>query len=225
MTDWGAAEALTGEVALLERAISYTLGNLREVTPDALRRPTPCREWDLRALLEHMNDSLAALQEASDLGHVALGPVRGSGGAASGAARAGPGTGPAADLVAALRARACRLLGAWAGAALHVAADDVLRDCAGEAGRDMVSVGGLPAPIGLVAAAGAVEIAVHGWDVGQACGHRRPVPAQLAAEMLDVVPRIVTDADRPARFAEPVPVPAGASPGDRLVACLGRRPG
>jgi len=93
--DSGAAE-----VALLERAISYTLGNLRQVTPDALDRPTPCRQWDLRALLEHMDDSLAALQEASDLGDVALGPVRCH-------------ADPAANLVGALRSRAGRLLGAW----------------------------------------------------------------------------------------------------------------
>jgi uncharacterized protein (TIGR03086 family) len=221
MTGSRAAKALTGEVALLERAISYTLGNLGDVTPRALTRPTPCREWDLRALLEHMNDSLTALQEASDLGHVALGPV----GGASGTAGTSRPADPAAELVGRLRARACQLIGGWAGTALRLAADDVLRDCAAEIPRYVVSVGGLPAPIVLVAAAGAVEIAVHGWDAGQACGHRRPIPAQLATEILDVVPGIVTDADRPARFAEPVPVPAGASPSDRLVAYLGRRPG
>jgi uncharacterized protein (TIGR03086 family) len=212
MTESGAAEALAGEVALLERAISYTLGNLREVTAQELGRPTPCREWDLRALLEHMNDSLAALQEASDLGHVALGPVPFQ-------------ADPASNLVATLRARACRLLGAWAGRALQIAADDALRDCIPEIEQGVVSVGGLPAPVGLVAGAGAVEIAVHGWDVGQASGHPRPIPAQLAREMLALIPQIVAGADRPARFADPVPVPADASPGDRLVAYLGRRPG
>jgi uncharacterized protein (TIGR03086 family) len=69
-----------------------------------------------------------------------------------------------------------------------------------------------------------VEIAVHGWDVAQACGRPRPIPPQLAEELLQLAPLLVTDADRPGRFAPPVAVPAGASPGDRLVAFLGRGP-
>jgi uncharacterized protein (TIGR03083 family) len=215
------AAALPGDVSLLERAISYTLGNLREVTSAALTRPTPCRDWDLHALLEHMNDSLAALQEVSDLGHVFLGPVPWH-------------DDPAANLTAVLRARACRLLGAWVRGAgpgpdgeqdtAPDTAPDTASDTAPDTGPGTVSVGGLPAPIGLVAWAGAVEVAVHGWDVGQACGCLRPIPPQLAAELLWLVPQIVTDADRPERFAEPVPVPAGASAGDHLVAFLGREP-
>lgn len=88
---------LVGGVGLLERAIGYTLGSLLLVTPDALAQPTPCAEWDLRALLEHMNDSLAALHEAVDNGQVGLEPV----------------TSPL-DLVPAIKTRACTLLGACA---------------------------------------------------------------------------------------------------------------
>ena len=58
------AAALFGGSALLERAISYTLGNLHLITATALSRPTPCPEWDLRELLAHMNDSLLALYDA-----------------------------------------------------------------------------------------------------------------------------------------------------------------
>ena len=64
--------ALTGGVALLERAMGYTLGNLRFVTPADMSRPTPCRDWDLRALLLHTNDSLLALHEAVAAHHVDL---------------------------------------------------------------------------------------------------------------------------------------------------------
>ncbi|HVW43526.1 MAG TPA: TIGR03086 family metal-binding protein [Amycolatopsis sp.] len=97
MIDDGAA-ALMGGIGLLERAVNYTLGSLLLVTPAHMSRPTPCRAWDLEALLAHMNDSLLALHEAADLGHVGLdvpGPVPG-------------------DPVATLRDRACCLLGAWA---------------------------------------------------------------------------------------------------------------
>jgi hypothetical protein len=97
----------------------------------------------------------------------------------------------------------------------------------GDPGR-FVAVGGLPMPVGLVACTGAVEIAVHGWDVSAArdsagCGGVYPIPAVLATRMLRLSPLLV--AGREGLFAVPVDVPAQASPGDRLVGYLGRRPG
>ena len=75
-----------------------------------------------------------------------------------------------------------------------------------------------------MAAAGAVEVAVHGWDVARSAGRGRPLPAELAAELLALAPLLVSAADRPARFADPVAVSARATAGERLVAYLGRRP-
>lgn len=99
MTDEGAA-ALIGGVGLLERAVNFTLGSLHLVTPALLSRPTPCRGWNLGMLLAHMDDSLLALQEAADLGHVALDvPEAGDG-----------------DPVGTLKTRACHLLAAWSAA-------------------------------------------------------------------------------------------------------------
>ena len=96
-----------------------------------------------------------------------------------------------------------------------------------------MAVGGLPIPAGLVACTGAVEIAVHGWDVSAAragrAGRARggvqetPIPAALATRMLRLGPLLV--AGREGLFAVPVEVPAQASPGDRLVGYLGRHPG
>jgi hypothetical protein len=42
--------------------------------------------------------------------------------------------------------------------------------------------------------------------------------------MLALSPFLVTEADRPARFAAPVAVSARASASERLLAFLGRRP-
>ena len=72
MTAGNATAALTGGVELLERAMSYTLGSLQLVTPAAMSAPTPCREWDLRALLRHMNDSLQTLHDGIVLGRLDL---------------------------------------------------------------------------------------------------------------------------------------------------------
>ena len=58
---------------------------------------------------------------------------------------------------------------------------------------------------------------------GAGCGGARPIPAALATRMLRLGPLLVTG--REGLFAVPVDVPAQASPGDRLVGYLGRRPG
>ena len=86
-----------------------------------------------------------------------------------------------------------------------------------------MAIGGLPVPPGLVTCTGAVEIAVHGWDVSAARGRGAcPIPAALATRMLRLSPLLV--AGREGLFGVPVDVPAQASPGDRLVGYLGRRP-
>ena len=200
MTGARPAATLSGGIALLERALCYALGQLHAVTSADLARPTPCPEWDLRGLLMHMDDSLIALQEALDLAWVDT----------EGPGEAEPAYGPAdsaISLVGRLRGHASRLLGALA-----------------EAGGGLVWVGGLPVPKSIVTSAGAVDVAVHGWDVARACGRPQPIPEPLAAEMLEISPLLVTRADRPALFAAPVPVPPLASASDRLVAYLGRDP-
>jgi len=75
-----------------------------------------------------------------------------------------------------------------------------------------------------VTSTGAIEIAVHGWDIARACGRDHPIPPALAEEMLELSAFLVTDADRPARFAAPVAVHAAAGPGEQLIAFLGRLP-
>ena len=61
---------------LLEPSISYALGVVLAVTPDLLPRPTPCRQWDLRMLLRHASESLAALGEGIEAGRAGMDPRR-----------------------------------------------------------------------------------------------------------------------------------------------------
>ena len=81
------------------------------------------------------------------------------------------------------------------------------------------------APVDAAAVTGAIEVAVHTWDLTRACGGTRPVTALIAADLLALAPRVVPDTLRPRHFAAPVNPPAGAAVGERLVAFLGRRPG
>jgi uncharacterized protein (TIGR03086 family) len=194
--EWAAPARLEG-AELLERAVGYTRTALQLVAGTDLHVPTPCRGWDLRALLVHMDDALAAFTEAAEIGYVDLVPVHDG----------DPGPYAGRLLVDRLRHRACALLAAWAA----------------DIGTAPVSVAGRPLRSDLLAAAGSLEIAVHGWDVARACGADHPLPPALALELIDLVPVFVSDADRPHRFAAPVDVPLDAAPGTRLLAALGRR--
>jgi uncharacterized protein (TIGR03086 family) len=186
---------------LLAAAISYMLGVCAPIGPGEMALPTPCADWDLARLLGHLCESMADLETALRTGCLDLG---------------GPSSGAEGDLVETLRDRAAQLLCACY--------------CYGGPER-FVAVGGLPIPAGLLACTGAVEIAVHGWDVAAArarAGRGRgvketPIPAALATRMLRLGPLLVVG--REGLFALPVEVPVQASPGDRLVGYLGRDPG
>jgi uncharacterized protein (TIGR03086 family) len=111
------------------------------------------------------------------------------------------------DPVAAVRERASRLLGAWTSTE-----------------RTGVTVGDAGLSTAILTTTGAVEVAVHGWDLARSVGRPRPIPPAFADELLALAPLLVSELDRPARFAAPVPVTARAAAGDRLVAFLGRHP-
>ena len=197
--------ALRAGVAVLERSIAYCLGSLAQAGPRHLTAPTPCAGWQLRDLLTHLIDSMTALQEAAETDRVALAaPAAGderAGGATARDERAG------GELVGLARERAASLLGAWT----HTRGG-------------AVRVGGTPATAPLIAGAGAIEVTVHGWDVARACGPGRPIPADLADELLDLAVVLIRPADRPGRFGRAVVPPADAPPGERLLSFLGRTP-
>ena len=186
----------SGATALLAGAISYALGACAVIAPGELSLPTPCAQWDLGTLLGHLRESMADLEEALRTGRLG----------APGPAPPQPVMQPPRDPVEDIRDRAAELL--WA--------------CYGSPSAEFVVVGGLPVSSGVVACTGAIEIAVHGWDVSAARGRDRPIPTELATRMLGLCPLLM--AGREGLFALPVEVSPAASPGDRLIGHLGRRP-
>ena len=112
---------------------------------------------------------------------------------------------PAAAGVAVLRDKACHLLGAWS------------NPHATEA-----RLGHARLESGLLLYAGALEIAVHGWDVGQATGRDTPIPERLASDIRWHAAPLITRADRPSRFGPRIALPANASPSTELLAFTGR---
>jgi uncharacterized protein (TIGR03086 family) len=190
---------LTRGLELLGWAISYALASTRLATPQRLPGPTPCADWDLGLLLRHVSDSVGVLHEAITTGCIGSGP-------------AAEDDEPDPAVVSGLYRRAGRLLAACAPAAP-----------AAPAGH-LVTIGDQELPAKMAVAAGAIEITVHGWDISVACGSRRPVPPDLAALLLPIAPLFIAPGSRAGLFADPVPVPGRACPGDQLVAFLGRQP-
>jgi uncharacterized protein (TIGR03086 family) len=181
-------------VELLERAIGYTRISLLLVTEADLGRRTPCDGWVLHDLLTHMDDSLEALALAAQATSLSLVPS------------APPGA--ASDLLDSICHRARTLLAHW-----HPVDDR---------SDDAVELGGLSLPRELLGAVGALEIALHGWDVAESIGRPRPIPPGLAMDLWPVARDHITDLDRPVRFGRPVEVPDWATPATRLLAQSGR---
>lgn len=182
----------------LELALRYALGAAAAAAPELMPCPTPCRGWDLRTLLLHAGESLAALAEGFNDGRVGL-------------LAAADCPGAEGDPALPFRERG----------------RDLLTRCVSAAGdgAGVIAVAGCPMAMSTLIVAGAIEIAVHGWDISRACGRRLPIPEPLAADLLRVAPVLIGPADRGFLFAPPVSVAASASASDRLAAFLGRQPG
>jgi len=180
------------DLELLERALGWTRVALLDVRDDLAGAATPCADWTLLDLLHHMVDSLSALAEGAT-GSVGL--------AATPVDRA---AGPEA-LARSLSALCCAVLGGW------------LR-----AGARPVVLGTEPLARTVLTEVGALEVAVHGWDVARSCGSAASLPPMLAAALLPIAARRVGPGDRPGSFG-PVVEPAGSDPVDLLLAHLGRR--
>jgi uncharacterized protein (TIGR03086 family) len=180
-------------VELLERAIGYTRGTLVTIAPGHLARPTSCGQWRLHELLDHMADSLDAFTEAS----AGLVPVEMT-----------PVRGTSVEV---LKEKACALLGAWSSPAAH------------SLWAQSVWVDDARVEAGTVLGAGALEIVLHGWDVGQTTGAGVPLPDGLARDLLPWARELITDADRGTRFGKEQS-PTDGSASAELLAFSGRTP-
>ena len=143
-------------------------------------------------------DLLAHMEDALDAFTEAAGGVVG--------VRAGRG---AAGPVPALRAKAMGLRDAW----VRPSPGDVVIE-ASTGRRDLHTP--------LLVATAALEIAVHGWDVGRATGTADPMPGPLARELLPLAHALIGPADRGVRFAAARPVATDATDTERLLAFVGR---
>jgi uncharacterized protein (TIGR03086 family) len=183
-----------------EYAVASTSEVIKGMLPDQAGAPTPCREWDVRALLSHVIGTLW-LAEGLFTEQLPRYPMA-------------PGGLPAADLgsddpvAAYAEASTAALAAASAGDALtrvHV-----------------TPLGEMPGPV--LAGFTTLDIAVHGWDLARATGQPADLDGRLAAHVLAFAEQALTPATRAPRIGPALAVPADAPVTQRLVAFLGRQP-
>ncbi len=193
-------------IRLHEQAMDEAARLIDGVRPDQMSLPTPCSDWDVRALLAHLvggNARYAAVAEGKPMGR---GPAEGK----------PMGRGPvAADLLgddpaAAYRRSAVMVTAAWR--------DPALLDQQFEL------------PIGVLPGSAAidlhlVETVAHAWDLAKATGQRLAFDPDIVRAATRFVQAGGPGERSPgAAFAAPVQVADNLPELDRLAAFLGRRP-
>ena len=184
----------------LERAVSSTEHIVKGIRRKDLSAPTPCTEWTVKQLLNHLVGTLwladGLFNDRKPRYAVA------------------PGALPKSDLVGddptKAYARASR-------AALDAAATE------GTIERlHATPLGDMPG----VALAGftTLDVLVHGWDLARATGQDEELDDDIVAFVTAFAKQAITDQTRGPTIGPAVRAPKGATPTQKLVAYLGRRP-
>ena len=183
-------------------ASDLAAGPLRAVTADQLTVATPCGDYDVRALVDHLAWAAVLSQRAATrmpLEHdwSSLTPA------------------PFLDGVPVER---------WAAAVpaeLDTAAD-AWADPAAWQGETLM--GTTPMPAEVVGPLMLAEFVLHGWDLARAVGAPYEVPAELGAATLAAVQPVAQMGRDGGWYGPEVPVPADAPAFDRALGLAGRDP-
>ncbi|HJV08760.1 MAG TPA: TIGR03086 family metal-binding protein [Acidimicrobiales bacterium] len=178
------------------RALLHTGRIVVGVRPDQLRLPTPCADWDVRLLLNHIIGGNYTMAEA------ARGGRADPAGDMDDHTRPDPGSNYIASADAALAA--------WA-------------EPGAMERKVHMAFGDIPAPAAV--SIHFLDVVVHGWDLARATGQDATIEADLAAEALDISHGLLSPELRAAGvFGPEVPISEDNPLHDRLAAFMGRRP-
>ncbi|MER5941779.1 TIGR03086 family metal-binding protein [Streptomyces sp. NPDC001928] len=180
---------------LLAMARERAVPVVRGIPDETLAAPTPCAEYDVKALVNHLFQVIVQFQrlaakEASDFGdapdRVADGP----------------------EWRERLADEADRLVAAWSAP-----------------GAEDGTTGAWDMPARLVGSMALLDLTVHVWDLARATGQDYPgADEAVVAELAGAVDTLAPTARKMGVFGEPVPEPEGASGFERLLARTGRDP-
>ncbi|MBZ9644422.1 TIGR03086 family metal-binding protein [Streptomyces sp. PSKA30] len=176
-----------------ERAVPV----VRAIPDEALAAPTPCAEYDVKALVNHLFQVVVEFQKLAAKGEsdFSATPDR-------------VGAGP--DWRERFAEETDKLVAAWSAP-----------------GAEEGAAGAWKMPARLVGSMALLDLTVHVWDLARATGQEyradggvEPVLEQLTGTVAELAPT----ARKTGVFAEPVPVGEQASPFERLLAQTGRDP-
>lgn len=184
-------------LAVLDRALAQTDTILAAIRPEQVALPTPCRDWDLRALIQHV--------VGQDLPNFV---VAAQGGTADWQA---PADEVGEDWLKAYRSGARRLMEAWRAAPLD---------------QPVSMPGGRQAPLGTRVDHQITELAVHDWDLARASGQDVQLDPDVAARALEWSGTMLRPEFRgpDKAIGDEVPVDPQAPIYDRLAGWFGRDP-
>lgn len=178
-----------------DAAVAVALG----VTPDQYALPTPCQDWDVRGLVNHLTHWSAVISESR-------------------ARKERPADEPAEDTdytegrdwPAFFAERVERAVAAW-----------------GEPGAwdGEITLVSSPMPAQTIGTMLFAELVLHGWDLAAATGQTLTVPDEVAAAALRGVRGMAELGRQWGAFGDEVAVPADASPLVKAIALSGRDPG
>lgn len=188
---------MTSTLSLHATGLAEFDRRVRAVRPDQWDAPTPCTEWDVRALVNHLVVEqlwVPLLLDGATVGDI--------------------GSGFDGDQLGDDPAGAWQRASAAARAAFEVS---------GALQRPVeLSYGRRPAD-GYCREM-TLDLGVHAWDLARGIGADERLDPALAAELLDLVAPQALALAASGLFADAVPVPDDADPQTRLLAVLGRRP-
>ncbi len=182
---------------LLLNAVDQVVGLVRAVRPAQLDGPTPCPEFDVRALCGHL---LSVLRRVTAVGRAEDPLVIPSVAVV-----------PDGELSGAVAAQAEELAAAWS--------DDAVLD-------RVVALPFGTMPGRAAAVAYTQELTTHAWDLARAVGATAALRPDLAVAILPLARQFVPAEVRggPVPFGPVVPVDPDAEPYAQLAAWLGRDP-
>jgi len=206
-----------GSAEIIERACASTATVLAAVQAADFGRPTPCRSWTVKDVVNHVIGSAAWYAGLAEQGAVAdrdeAGDAAGADEVGSGATGSGEADRTVGDFHATFRREAGRLVAAFSAPG---AMDKIME----------MPFGGMPGSVCVWIAAG--DIFTHGWDLAKATGQPSDLDPHLAVKLLAQIEKLLPDALRgpegEAPFGPKVEVAGPASAADRLAAFSGRQP-
>jgi uncharacterized protein (TIGR03086 family) len=179
----------------LENSAKATGAVARGVRPDQFDSPTPCAEWNVQELMNHLIGSLEYFK------------ARGDGKDPGRPEPAAPGS--YAATVGRLDSAALAMAAAWRQPG---ALDKAVTFGTGEI------------PGSVMATLALSEMLTHGWDLARATGQQLSVDDVDIDAVLATMKQTLKPEARQPGFGPEIPAPDGAPPIDRLAAFLGRQP-